>query len=206
MVKLLIGHLDMYWIILYIYNIIHMHNRTVCSHTYIDIVLYVYTYTHTHMLPRWHSGKELTCQCRRWLRNSDLIPGLERIPVGRHSNSLQYSYLENPMDRRDWQAIVHRVTKSWTRLKQVSTHTHVHAHMCVHTHTQGSGLTWWLSDKESAFQCRWSMFNPWSQKTLCRRKWQPTPDSFLGYSIDRGAWQATVCGVAESDMTVTKQQ
>ena len=86
--------------------------------TYIHIVLYVYTHTHTHMLPRWHSGKELTCQCRRWLRNSDLIPGLERIPVGRHSNSLQYSYLENPMDRRDWQAIVHRVTKSWTRLSE----------------------------------------------------------------------------------------
>ena len=28
-----------------------------------------------------------------------------------------HSYLQNPTDRRDWQATVHRVVKSWTRLK-----------------------------------------------------------------------------------------
>ena len=33
-----------------------------------------------------------------------------------------YSCLENPMDRGAWWAAVHRVTKSWTRLKQRSTH------------------------------------------------------------------------------------
>ena len=38
-------------------------------------------------------------------------------PMGPH----QYSCLENPMDRGAWQATVHRVTKSWTRLKQLST-------------------------------------------------------------------------------------
>ena len=40
----------------------------------------------------------------------------------RHSNPLQYSWLENPMDRGTWQAMVHRVTKSQTKLKQLSTH------------------------------------------------------------------------------------
>ena len=42
------------------------------------------------------------------------IPGSGRSPGGGHSNPLQYSCLENPMDRGAWQATVHRVTKSQT--------------------------------------------------------------------------------------------
>ena len=42
------------------------------------------------------------------------IPGLERSLGGMHDNPLQYSCLENPMDRGAWQATVHRVTKSQT--------------------------------------------------------------------------------------------
>ena len=38
-----------------------------------------------------------------------------------HGDPFQYSYLENPMDREAWQTIVHRVAKSWTRLKRLST-------------------------------------------------------------------------------------
>ena len=45
-----------------------------------------------------------------------LIPGLERSPGEGNGNRLQYSCLENPMDRRAWEAAVHGVTKSWTRL------------------------------------------------------------------------------------------
>ena len=41
-------------------------------------------------------------------------------------NLLQYLCLENPMDRGAWWAIVYRVTKSWTQLKQLSTHTQMH--------------------------------------------------------------------------------
>jgi len=44
------------------------------------------------------------------------VPGLGRSPGGGHGNPLQYSCLENPMDRGAWQATVHEVTKSWTRL------------------------------------------------------------------------------------------
>ena len=50
------------------------------------------------------------------IRDMGSLPGWGRFPGGRHSNSLQYSCLENPRDRRAWQAIVHRVTKNWTRL------------------------------------------------------------------------------------------
>ena len=47
-------------------------------------------------------------------RDLDLIPGFGRFPRGGHGNSLQYSCLENPMDKGAWQATVHEVTKSWT--------------------------------------------------------------------------------------------
>ena len=39
------------------------------------------------------------------IRNSGLIPGLGGYPGGGHDNPLQYSCLENPMDRGTWQAI-----------------------------------------------------------------------------------------------------
>ena len=50
-----------------------------------------------------------------------LIPGFGRSLRGGNGNPLQYSYLENPMDRGAWQAAVLGVGKSWTRLKQLST-------------------------------------------------------------------------------------
>ena len=55
------------------------------------------------------------------IRDSSLIPGSGRSPGGGHRNPLQYSCLENPMDRGAWQATVHRVAKSWTGLKRLST-------------------------------------------------------------------------------------
>ena len=57
------------------------------------------------------SGKESTCQAR----DSDLIPGLGRFPGEGNGHPLQYSCLENPMDREAWWATM-GVTKSWTRL------------------------------------------------------------------------------------------
>ena len=57
------------------------------------------------------------------IRDTDSIPGLGRSPGWGHGNPLQYSCLENPMDRGPWWATVHRVAKSWTRLKPLSTHT-----------------------------------------------------------------------------------
>ena len=53
------------------------------------------------------------------------IPGPRRSPGGGHGNPLQYSCLENPMDRAAWRAIVYRVTKSRTWLKQLSMHARV---------------------------------------------------------------------------------
>ena len=56
------------------------------------------------------------------IRDSGLIPGLGRSPVEGNGNPLQYSCLEDPVDRGAWCAIVPGVTKSQTPLKQLSTH------------------------------------------------------------------------------------
>ena len=65
-------------------------------------------------------GKESTCNAGDWVS----IPGSGRSGGG-HGNSLQYFCLENPMDRGAWRAVVHRLTKRQTRLKQLSAqHTH----------------------------------------------------------------------------------
>ena len=55
-------------------------------------------------------GKESACNSG----DPGLIPGSGRSPEGGHGNSLQYSCLENSMDRGDWWATGHGVAKSWT--------------------------------------------------------------------------------------------
>ena len=59
------------------------------------------------------------------VRDTDVIPGSGRSPGEGHGNSLQYSCLENPMDRGAWQAAVRRVAKSRTNLSNLE-HTHAH--------------------------------------------------------------------------------
>ena len=54
------------------------------------------------------------------IRDLGLIPGLGSSCGGGYENPLQYSCLENPMDRRAWWITVHEITKSWTQLKQLS--------------------------------------------------------------------------------------
>ena len=61
----------------------------------------------------WLSGKESACDPRA-AGDTGLIPGLGRSPGGGHGNPLQYSCLENPMDRGAWRVAVRGVAKSWT--------------------------------------------------------------------------------------------
>ena len=67
-------------------------------------------------VPGSASGKEPARQCRRY--ESWLNPriGTAPSPGGGQGDPLQYSCLENPMERRAWQAAVHRVAKSWTQV------------------------------------------------------------------------------------------
>ena len=51
-------------------------------------------------------------------RDMGLIPGLGRSPGEGNGNPLQYSCLENPMNRGAWRATVHGVAESHTRLSE----------------------------------------------------------------------------------------
>ena len=62
--------------------------------------------------PGGSEGKESACNAG----DPGLIPGWGRSPGKANGCPLQYSCLENPMDRGAWGATVHGVAKSWTRL------------------------------------------------------------------------------------------
>ena len=62
--------------------------------------------------PGGSDGKESACSGR----DPGSIPGSRRSPEEGNGNPLQYSCLENSMDRGAWWATVHGVAKSWTRL------------------------------------------------------------------------------------------
>ena len=73
-----------------------------------------------------------------------LIPGSRRSPGGGHGNPLQYSCLENPTDREAWQAMVQRVTKSWT-----------HAHSFLYGPTFTSIHDYWKNHSFDYMDLRW---------------------------------------------------
>ena len=64
-------------------------------------------------LPWWLSGEESAYSAGD-TGDESTIPGSERSPGGEHGSPLQYSCLENSMDRGAWQATAHAVAKSGT--------------------------------------------------------------------------------------------
>ena len=83
-------------------------------------------------LPRWLRCKESSCSVGD-PGDTSSIPRSGGSPRGGHGNPLQYSCLENPMDRGDWQATVHRVAKS-----QTWPSTHIH----TSKFSKGSWMQW----------------------------------------------------------------
>ena len=65
--------------------------------------------------PGGSDNKESACN----VGYTGLIPGLGRSPGEGNGNPLQYSFLENPMDRGAWPAIVHRVAKRYDRATNI---------------------------------------------------------------------------------------
>ena len=84
-----------------------------------------------HGFPSSSGGKASACNAG----DPGLIPGSGRSPGEGNGNPLQYSCLENPIDRGAWRAIVHGVAKSWTLLSNTHTHTHTRTHTHTYTHT-----------------------------------------------------------------------
>ena len=73
------------------------------------------------------------------IRDVGLIPGSGRSPGGGHGNLLQYSCLENPVDRGAWRAT--GFPKSWTRLSDFTFTFHFHA-LEKEKATHSSVLAW----------------------------------------------------------------
>ena len=92
-------------------NTVNLRKRKYIPHVWMEI------------FPGGLDGKESACN----VGDLGSIPDLGRSPGGGHSNSLQYSCLENLMDRGVWWATVHGISKSQTWL----THTHIHTHTFV---------------------------------------------------------------------------
>ena len=88
------------------------------------------------------------------IRDAGSIPGLGRFPGGGHSNLLQYSCLENPMDRGAWRVMVHRVSKSQIWLKQFSMH--------VHSYQAQQQIFWFVIVIVESLSCVQLFVTPWT--------------------------------------------
>ena len=127
-------------------------------------------------LPRWD---ESAC----WSGDAGdlgLIPGSGRSPGGRNGNPFQYSCQENPLDREAWQITVHGFA-NWATFT-------LYIYM----------LPWWLSVKESVFNAGDTGLIPGSGRSPGEGNGYALQYSCLGNPMYRGAWWATVHGVAKS--------
>ena len=86
-----------------------------------------FNYIYIYMFPRWYSGKESTCQCRGHETRVQSL-GQEDSSHGEgNGNLLQYSCLENSMERGAWW-VEPLGSQSWI---QLSTHTYIYMCVCV---------------------------------------------------------------------------
>ena len=109
--------------------------------------------------PSSSDDKESACHAG----NLDLIPGSERYPAEGNGDLFQYSCSENPMDRGAWWAIVHRVTKSQTWLKWLSTHESKLVQSRVHP--------WWQTPE--TWGQRFCLFSLLYNDTMQKHQWRP---------------------------------
>ena len=136
------------------------------------------------------------------LRDMGSICGLGRSPGEGNGNSLQYSCLENLMNRGAWQTTVQglqRINHDWVTKHTPTLLRCIIVIVCVY-----AGFPGGASGKEPAYQCRpkGGRFNPWVRKIPWRRKWQLTPVFFPGES--HGQWSLvsySLQGHKKSDMT-----
>ena len=130
------------------------------------------------------------CQSRR-LKRLGFNPWVRKIPGGGHGNPLQYSCLENPMNRGAWWATVHGVAESWTRLKQLSSSSKGASQVVLMVKNPPANAGY--------LRCA---FNPWVRKIPWRRTWQPTRVFLPGESHEqRSLVGYSPWGRKESDTT-----
>ena len=107
----------------------HFHEGILRYVSYISIKLFLNISKAVVGFPRWLSNKESACQPK----DPGSTPGLGRSPGEGKDNPVQYSCLENPMDRGAQQAIVPGVAKSGTRLSNQTAARQWLLHRCADT-------------------------------------------------------------------------
>ena len=128
--------------------------------------------------PGGASGKETACLCRRCERWG-FDPWIGKIPGGgRGSNPLQYSCLQNPMDRGTWQAILQGVAKSQTQLKRLSMYT------CMGCKQISAVVTRGLGEGRKAEQMK-----PMGFFLVCRTQWWQIHDTHYVFVKIHRTWQ-----------------
>ena len=105
------------------------------------------------------------------IRDAGSIPGSGRSSEGGNGNPLHYSCLENPMDRGAWRATVHRVIRSQTWMKWLSTALLSMEIWCTH------GI-WDFSKSQSEYKV--GVLHPWLNK---QGYWQPWEASHLKLNL-----------------------
>ena len=147
---------------------------------------------------RWCSGKESACWGRRRRRCSS-IPVSGISPVEGNGTPLQYSCLENPMDRGAWWATVHRVAKSWI---QLSEHTHKkHTVMEIYWqrwrtlcyNTDGEDLCW--SGSHSARYINSIQKRLWTVISVVDSQGWRKPKEFPFHLVDWATSLSLLCGL-----------
>ena len=98
------------------------------------------------------------------------------------------------MDREAWRAVIHGVAKSQTRLSVWTELNHRYR------------LPWWLSGKESTYQCRRCEFDLWFGKKPWKWKWQPTSAFLLEKSHGKKSLAGYSPWVHQKLDIVTEQQ
>ena len=131
------------------------------------------------------------------VRYAGLVPGLGRSPGGGCGSPLQYSCLENPMDRGAPRATVHRVAKSWTQLKQLSAHSHTRI-LLFSCNLWPMGFAGGSDGKESTCNAGDLGSIPGLGRSSGGGHGHPLQYSCLENPMDRGAWRVTVHGVTKS--------
>ena len=119
-----------------------------------------------------------------------------------NGNPLQYSYLENPVDRGAWWAAVHGVARSPTRVKQLSMHACVgegngNPLQCSCLENPVDRGAWWAAVHGVA-QSRTCLKRLSTQARIGEGNGNPLQYFCLENPRDRGAWWAAVCGVTQS--------
>ena len=131
-------------------------------------------------LPWWLSGKASVCSART-AGGADSVPGSGKSLAGKHCNPLQYSCLGNPMDRGAWRVKVHRISKSWPWLKQLSTHVLIetaryfwaasHPYSFLWDASGKASLVWWVHslilEGHWFLKTRWTSWLEWHHCSQC---------------------------------------